>query len=60
MLINDVASEHSPSVPADRETKRAFVRGIFSAIAPRYDLLNHLLSFNVDRLWRKGRVITTF
>ena len=24
---------------------------MFSSIAPRYDLLNHVLSFNVDRLW---------
>ena len=24
---------------------------MFTAIAPRYDLLNHTLSFNVDRLW---------
>src|SRR5260370_4460938 len=27
------------------------VRQMFTAIAPRYDLLNHILSFNVDRLW---------
>jgi demethylmenaquinone methyltransferase/2-methoxy-6-polyprenyl-1,4-benzoquinol methylase len=33
--------------------KRAYVRRIFSEIAPRYDLLNHLLSLNVDRLWRR-------
>jgi demethylmenaquinone methyltransferase/2-methoxy-6-polyprenyl-1,4-benzoquinol methylase len=24
---------------------------MFSSIAPRYDLLNHVLSFNIDRLW---------
>jgi demethylmenaquinone methyltransferase / 2-methoxy-6-polyprenyl-1,4-benzoquinol methylase len=27
------------------------VQEMFTSIAPRYDLLNHLLSFNVDRLW---------
>jgi demethylmenaquinone methyltransferase / 2-methoxy-6-polyprenyl-1,4-benzoquinol methylase len=27
------------------------VRQMFSEIAPRYDLLNHVLSMNVDRLW---------
>jgi demethylmenaquinone methyltransferase/2-methoxy-6-polyprenyl-1,4-benzoquinol methylase len=29
------------------------IRRMFGAIAPRYDLLNHLLSFNVDRWWRR-------
>jgi len=36
--------------------KRAYVRQIFSEIAPRYDLLNHLLSFNIDRRWRANAI----
>ncbi|MEW5974934.1 MAG: bifunctional demethylmenaquinone methyltransferase/2-methoxy-6-polyprenyl-1,4-benzoquinol methylase UbiE [Acidobacteriota bacterium] len=32
------------------------IRRMFSAIAPRYDLLNHLLSANIDRIWRKHAV----
>jgi demethylmenaquinone methyltransferase/2-methoxy-6-polyprenyl-1,4-benzoquinol methylase len=36
-----------------------YVREMFTRIAPRYDLLNHLLSFNIDRLWR-GRVARRF
>ena len=34
--------------------KRAYVRRVFSEIAPRYDLLNHVLSLNVDRGWRRA------
>src|SRR5438132_5078482 len=32
-----------------RETR---IRRMFGAIAPSYDLLNHLLSLNIDRYWR--------
>jgi len=29
---------------------------MFDAISPTYDFLNHLLSFNLDRLWRRAAV----
>src|SRR5688500_14197906 len=32
------------------------VRRMFGAIAPRYDLLNHFLSFNRDKSWRRQAV----
>ena len=34
-------------------TKRTYVQRIFSEIAPRYDLLNRLLSLGIDRRWRQ-------
>lgn len=38
------------------EDKARWVQGMFGRIAGRYDLLNHLLSFNLDRRWRARTV----
>jgi demethylmenaquinone methyltransferase/2-methoxy-6-polyprenyl-1,4-benzoquinol methylase len=40
-----------PQGATDEAGAARAVREMFDAIAPRYDLLNHLLSMNVDRLW---------
>ena len=40
-----------PEGAADETSAALAVRAMFDAIAPRYDLLNHVLSLNIDRLW---------
>ena len=40
----------APDKSADR------IAGMFDAIAPRYDLLNHLLSAGIDRRWRAAAI----
>lgn len=41
----------APEGAEDPHSAARAVREMFTSIAPRYDLLNHVLSFNVDRLW---------
>jgi demethylmenaquinone methyltransferase/2-methoxy-6-polyprenyl-1,4-benzoquinol methylase len=36
--------------------KRAYVREMFTAIAPTYDRLNHIISLRFDRRWRRYAV----
>ena len=45
------ATGAKPLGTADEASAAQAVRQMFDSIAPRYDLLNHVLSANVDRLW---------
>ena len=49
----------APEGASDPQSAARAVREMFTAIAPRYDLLNHVLSFNIDRMWWR-RTARTF
>jgi demethylmenaquinone methyltransferase/2-methoxy-6-polyprenyl-1,4-benzoquinol methylase len=38
---------------SQQEGKKEKVKSMFNDIAPKYDLLNHVLSMGIDKLWRK-------
>jgi demethylmenaquinone methyltransferase / 2-methoxy-6-polyprenyl-1,4-benzoquinol methylase len=42
-----------PDGVSDEREAGLRVQDMFSRIAPRYDFLNHLLSFSLDKLWRR-------
>ncbi len=52
MVTTNTAIDEARAAAAGGAAKRAYVKRIFSEIAPRYDLLNHLLSFSIDKRWR--------
>jgi len=35
------------------DERRARIRSVFAAVAPRYDLMNDLMSFGIHRLWKR-------
>ena len=49
--MNPAASGARPAGASDEQSSAASVQQMFNSIAPRYDLLNHILSMNIDRLW---------
>ncbi len=46
----------TPRGASGEQEAARWVRGMFGRIAGHYDLLNHLLSFNLDRRWRARTV----
>jgi demethylmenaquinone methyltransferase/2-methoxy-6-polyprenyl-1,4-benzoquinol methylase len=46
----------TPAGVTGEEAASRWVRGMFGRVAARYDLLNHLLSFNLDKRWRARTV----
>jgi demethylmenaquinone methyltransferase/2-methoxy-6-polyprenyl-1,4-benzoquinol methylase len=54
------AAGTTPTGTNDEHSAAQAVRQMFDEIAPRYDLLNHVLSMNVDRLWwrRTARIFS--
>ncbi len=53
MPATDLEAREASAAAAGAAGKRAYVRRMFSDIAPRYDLLNRVLSMGVDRYWRR-------
>ena len=49
--MKPAASGARPAGASDERSSAASVQQMFNSIAPRYDLLNHILSMNIDRLW---------
>jgi len=54
----DPESATSPTVAAGVDKSNARVQEMFRQIAPRYDSMNHILSLNFDRRWRRKAVRT--
>ncbi len=46
----------TPEGARSEQEAATWVRGMFGRVAHRYDLANHLLSMNMDRLWRARTV----
>lgn len=43
----------------NKEEKVKLVKGVFNSVAPKYDVMNDLMSLGMHRLWKKFTFITT-
>lgn len=56
MTVSELETEEARAAAAGGDVKRDYVRRTFGQIAPTYDRLNHLLSLNIDRAWRRKAI----
>lgn len=53
-MAGDHDLDHSfGSMAVSADERRARIRQVFEAVAPRYDLMNDLMSFGIHRLWKR-------
>jgi demethylmenaquinone methyltransferase / 2-methoxy-6-polyprenyl-1,4-benzoquinol methylase len=52
-VARDASPGTKPPGTTTEQQASEWVRTMFEDVAPKYDFLNHVLSFNIDRLWRR-------
>src|SRR5262245_11629703 len=55
-ILEMTAVHDDPPTTLLLDKRQQRIRRMFGDIAPRYDLLNHVLSLNIDRAWRRKTV----
>jgi demethylmenaquinone methyltransferase/2-methoxy-6-polyprenyl-1,4-benzoquinol methylase len=56
--MSDNATTHFGFRTVPTEAKKGLVRAVFESVAPRYDLMNDLMSLGIHRVWKRIFVTT--
>ena len=56
MIADETSSEDAAAGEAAPRDKARLVRAVFDSVAPRYDLMNDLMSGGIHRLWKREMV----
>ena len=57
-MTDNAGSTHFGFRTVPTEAKKGLVREVFESVAPRYDLMNDLMSFGIHRVWKRIFVTT--